>query len=83
MGGHHRAEDDPDHEIEIVQRDRRLRGDDSAYWRCSCGETAGGRWYFSVEEALKAAERHVRRHQDWGRGTVSAPGRDERPRSQT
>jgi hypothetical protein len=56
------ARDDlPDHLVEIVQPDRWARGDDSAYWRCSCGAGAGGRWYPSAVEAQKAADRHIRR----------------------
>lgn len=58
------ARDDADveaHDIEIVQRDRRAKGDDAAYWRCSCGQSAGGRWYRSAQEALKAADRHLQR----------------------
>lgn len=55
-------EDNPAHRVEIVQRDRRAKGDDMAYWRCSCGESAGGRWYGSAQEAAKAADRHLGRH---------------------
>jgi len=51
-----------DHRVEIVQRGRRAKGDDMAYWRCSCGESAGGRWYTSSQEAAKAADRHLQRH---------------------
>jgi hypothetical protein len=55
-------DDDSDrHIVEIVQRDRRSKGDDSAYWRCSCGQSAGGRWYSSAQEAAKAADRHLQR----------------------
>jgi ribosomal protein L37AE/L43A len=55
-------EDDSEHhEVEIVQRDRRSKGDDAAYWRCNCGHSAGGRWYRSTQEATKAAKRHVER----------------------
>ena len=54
--------DHVDHQVEIVQRERRTKGDDSAYWRCSCGESAGGRWYRSAYEAGKAADRNLQRH---------------------
>lgn len=47
---------DPPHEIEIVETDW-----GSARWRCSCGQSSGGRWSGSADEALKAAERHVAR----------------------
>jgi hypothetical protein len=55
------AEADEAHVVEIVQRERRAKGDDAAYWRCSCGQSAGGRWYGSTQEAAKAAERHLHR----------------------
>lgn len=53
-----------DHQVEIVQRDRRTKGDDAAYWRCTCGQSAGGRWYRSKQEAAKAADRHLSRARD-------------------
>jgi len=30
-------------------------------WKCSCGASSGGRWYRSLEEAMKAAYRHLDR----------------------
>jgi hypothetical protein len=59
-----RDPDEEPHTVEVVQRDRREKGDDAAYWRCSCGESAGGRWYSSSQEAAKAADRHLRRARD-------------------
>jgi hypothetical protein len=49
------------HVVEIAQRPRGARGDDAAYWRCSCGASAGGRWYSSSAQAQKAADRHLKR----------------------
>lgn len=46
-----------DHHIQIVEH----RTSASARWRCSCGESSGGRWSRSPEEALKAANRHLDR----------------------
>lgn len=55
---------DQEHRVEIVQRSQRAKGNNMAFWRCSCGVSAGGRWYGSVQQAVKAAERHMRRHSE-------------------
>lgn len=49
--------DHASHRIEIVARQTNSR----SRWKCSCGESSGGRWFGSPEEATKAAERHLRR----------------------
>ena len=46
-----------DHHIHLVERSASA----SSRWKCSCGESSGGRWFRSPEEALKAAQRHVDR----------------------
>lgn len=51
------GEGEVEHEIEIVEQHGRA----SARWKCSCGQGAGGKWSRSAEQALKAAERHIRR----------------------
>jgi hypothetical protein len=45
------------HQIQIVEH----RTSASARWKCSCGESSGGRWSRSPQEALKAANRHLDR----------------------
>jgi hypothetical protein len=47
------ADDGGAHKIEIVETDW-----GAARWKCSCGESSGGKWSRSSEEALKKAERH-------------------------
>ena len=48
--------------IELVSSDPSGRTPRPAWrWRCTCGESTGGRWYRSAEEALKAARRHTDR----------------------
>jgi hypothetical protein len=54
-------DDPPEHLVEIVQRGQGARGDDMAYCHCTCGASAGGRWYPSATEAQKASDRHLKR----------------------
>jgi hypothetical protein len=43
------------HVIEYVERA------DAARWKCSCGAGGGGKWNRSIQEAEKAAARHIER----------------------
>jgi hypothetical protein len=43
-----------DHKIELIESNG-----GALRWVCSCGTGSGGRWYPSVEEAMKAAQRHL------------------------
>jgi len=45
---------DDEHKIELIESNG-----GALRWVCSCGKGSGGRWYPSVEEALKAAQRHI------------------------